>query len=74
VGLTGKLPTFTAVISIGFLIFLLLWLLAKLQVKRFQALSDRFDRENEARKTLAQIVGGLLVLAGLYSSIQAFDL
>jgi hypothetical protein len=37
-----------------------------------QALSseNRFDRENEARKTLAQIIGGIFVLAGLYSSTQ----
>jgi hypothetical protein len=45
-------------------------------VSRSKALTDdnRFDRENEARKTLAQIIGGVFVLAGLYSSVQTFDL
>jgi hypothetical protein len=54
---------------------LLLWKLPKYQVSKF-ALSDkdRFDRENEARKTLATILGGLFLLAGLYSSIKTLDL
>ncbi len=35
---------------------------------------NRFDRENEARKTLAQIIGGIFILAGIYSSILNIDL
>jgi len=31
---------------------------------------NQFERENEARKTLAQIVGGFFLLAGLYSSVE----
>jgi hypothetical protein len=47
---------------------LALWLLPKWQVTRLQLLEPRdlFAQENEARKTLAQIIGGILVLAGLY--------
>lgn len=35
---------------------------------------DRFDRINEARKTLAQIIGGIAVLAGFYSTVQNLNL
>ncbi len=53
-----------------------IWWGPKWQVARSQNLSskNRFDRENEARKTLAQIVGGVFLLAGIYSSVQAFRL
>jgi hypothetical protein len=55
---------------------LALWWLPRLQVAHSQGVTaeNRFDRENEARKTLAQIVGGLLLLGGLYSSIKTFTL
>src|SRR5689334_5118384 len=50
----------------GILAVFLLWKLPKWQVARSTALTDdnRFDRENEARKTLAQIIGGVVLLAG----------
>ena len=62
--------------TVALLAVLAIWWLPKRQVARSQGVTDnnRFDRENEARKTLAQIVGGALVLAGLYSSIKTFDL
>jgi hypothetical protein len=61
---------------VGILVVLALWLLPRWQAERSQGLTpeSRFDRENEARKTLAQIIGGVLVLAGLYSSLQTFSL
>jgi hypothetical protein len=61
---------------VGFVVILLLWKLPALQVAHSKALTDenRFDRENEARKTLAQILAGGFLLAGLYSSAQAFYL
>jgi hypothetical protein len=31
---------------------------------------DRFDKENEARKTIAQILGGAAVLVGLWFTSQ----
>jgi hypothetical protein len=61
---------------LGLLVILLLWTLSKRQVAHSQGLTaeNRFDRENEARKTLAQIIGGVFLLAGLYSSVQTFNL
>jgi uncharacterized protein YjbI with pentapeptide repeats len=50
------------------LAILLLWRLPKWQAGYASTMTEqeRFERENEARKTLAQIVGGAAVLAGLY--------
>jgi uncharacterized protein YjbI with pentapeptide repeats len=60
----------------GIAVSVLLWQVPKWQVQRSAGLTDenRFDRENESRKTLAQIFGGAFVLAGLYSSVETFDL
>ena len=59
----------------GLLVVLVLWFVPKLQAAYSQGVTpeNRFNRENDARKTLAQIVGGIFVLAGLYSSIKTFD-
>jgi uncharacterized protein YjbI with pentapeptide repeats len=69
-------PLPEVLVVVGILVVLALWLLPKWQAARSQGLTagNRFDRENEARKTLAQIIGGVLVLAGLYSSLQTFSL
>jgi len=59
----------------GIISVLLFWKLPGWQVSRSNATDEnRFDRENEARKTLAQIVGGMFVLFGLYSSLNTLDL
>jgi uncharacterized protein YjbI with pentapeptide repeats len=51
----------------GLAILILLWGLPKWQAARPDLTpQDRFTVENEARKTLAQIIGGAAVLAGLY--------
>jgi hypothetical protein len=47
-------------------LLLLLWWLPKWQTAEIEPLKDRLPLETEARKTLAQIVGGGLLLAGLY--------
>jgi hypothetical protein len=62
-------------ITVLILIFIL-WKLPRRQAQRSLGLNvgNQFDRENEARKTLAQIIGGVLLLAGLYSSVRTFDL
>jgi len=72
--LTHPLPE--ALFVVGMVVVLALWLLPRWQAARSRGLTtgNRFDRENEARKTLAQIIGGVFVLAGLYSSLQTFDL
>ncbi|MEA2261908.1 MAG: hypothetical protein QOH35_2990 [Acidobacteriaceae bacterium] len=64
------------VVIVTLILTLILWRLAKLQAARSRGLNadNQFDRENEARKTLAQIIGGLLLLAGLYSSMRSLDL
>lgn len=53
-----------------------LWIVPHLQVNKVIGLSpkERFDSINEARKTLLQILGGVLVLAGLYSTLQSLNL
>jgi hypothetical protein len=69
-------PLFPSLFLVGIAVILLMWKLPKFQVARSQGLTaeNRFDRENEARKTLAQILGGIFVLAGLYSSVQTLNL
>jgi hypothetical protein len=58
------------------LVTFILWKLPRRQAARSLGLNvgNQFDRENEARKTLAQIIGGVLLLAGLYSSVRTLDL
>jgi hypothetical protein len=69
-------PLFPSLLFVGIAVLLVLWKVPALQVSRSKALTDenKFDRENEARKTLAQILAGVFVLAGLYSSVQTFNL
>jgi uncharacterized protein YjbI with pentapeptide repeats len=57
-------------------VILLLWRLPVWQVARSKGLQDDngFDRENEARKTVAQILGGFFVLVSLYWSVQTLNL
>jgi hypothetical protein len=71
-----SLPLIPTLLVIATVVILLLWKLPVAQVTRSKGLTDesRFDRENEARKTLAQILAGAFVLAGLYSSVQTFNL
>lgn len=49
-----------------------LWRFPHWQVAHSKGLTseNQFERENEARRTLAQIVGGIFLLAGLYSSVE----
>lgn len=69
-------PLLPSLFWVGIAVILLLWKLPRWQVARSKGLTNenRFDRENEARKTLAQIVAGAFLLAGLYSSVQTFNL
>ncbi len=54
----------------------ILWKAPQWQVAKISGLEpkDQFDRVNEARKTLAQIVGGIAVLAGFYATVQNINL
>ena len=57
-----------ALAGTAILVAAILWYVPKLQIAHLKSLDpqERFSHENEARKTLAQIVGGIVVLAGLY--------
>ena len=74
IGNPANLPE--VLFGVVLLVVLTLWWVPKGQAAWSQGASNknRFDRENEARKTLAQIVGGVFLLAGLYSSVKTFDL
>jgi hypothetical protein len=52
-------------VSVGVL-FLVLWQLPKWQASGVQDIKDRLTIENAARQTLAQIIGGIAVIAGLF--------
>ena len=69
---------------IGALILLSLWLIPKWQVRslagkvdgeqdEFTREKDRIASENEARKTLSQIFGGLALLVGWYFTYQSLE-
>src|SRR5215469_16280479 len=57
---------------VGLVALLILWKLPIWQVSRVQGLEskERFDRVNEARKTLATILGGIVLLAGFFGTWQ----
>jgi predicted metal-binding membrane protein len=48
------------------LLCVVLWALPKWQASGVQDLKDRLTIENAARQTLAQIVGGAVLIAGLF--------
>jgi hypothetical protein len=48
------------------LVVLVLWRLPKWQAAGVQEIKDRLTVENAARQTLAQIVGGMVLIAGLF--------
>jgi hypothetical protein len=52
-----------------------LWQVPQWQVKHSLDVTpaNHFDRENEARKTLAQVLGGLFLVAGLYTSLETLS-
>ncbi len=65
-------PTWVWFLSALTVCFLAIWLLPRWQVSGSRGLADenRFDRENEARKTIAQLLGGLFLFVGFYASYQ----
>jgi hypothetical protein len=46
--------------------FLILWKVPKKQASGVQDIKDRLTVENAARQTLAQIIGGAVLIAGLF--------
>lgn len=57
---------------VGLVALILLWKLPQRQIEQVQGLEpkERFDRINEARKTLATILGGVVLLAGFFGTWQ----
>lgn len=57
-----------SIIAVALIVSIVLWLGPKWQVRHLNKLEpeELFQQENEARKTLAQIIGGIIVLGGLY--------
>src|SRR5262249_32770640 len=51
---------------------LAIWLIPKWQTRhlRGESAKDRFELENDARKTVAQILGGVALLTGLYFTAE----
>jgi hypothetical protein len=66
-----KIPLGLGIAAAAFVLGIL-WKVPQWQVGYVSDLvpKEQFDRINEARKTLAQIVGGIVVLAGFYSTVQ----
>src|ERR1035438_1185774 len=62
--------------TVALLAALCLWKIPQWQTRKLTDLrpKERFDSVNEARKTLAQILGGIALLVGLYSAWQNFTL
>jgi uncharacterized protein YjbI with pentapeptide repeats len=60
------------IISVILFIFAIIWLLPKLQLSKHKtdqiSQSDLIDLENKLRQTISQILGGVLLLSGIYFS------
>ena len=58
------------------LVIIVLWIVPQLQAEDSPGVTtkNQFDRENEARKTLAQIIGGVLLILSFYSTVQTVQL
>jgi hypothetical protein len=74
-------PAWDSLVASGFVLLALLALVALWKGPQWQVghlknldLKERFDRENEARKTLATILGGIVLLTGGFFTWQNFNL
>jgi hypothetical protein len=70
--LSSRVLTVIAGLGILVILILVLWKVPQRQVASLNGLKPerRFDKENAARQTIAQIVGGLLLLFGFYFTWQ----
>jgi len=61
---------------LGVLVIATLWKVPQWQVAHAQGIEpkDRFNSENEARRTLATILGGFILLFGIFGSFQSLQL
>lgn len=63
-------------VAIATLTIVILWKVPRWQVEHAKDIEpkDRFASENEARKTLATILGGIILLSGLFGTFQSLQL
>lgn len=75
----GTISILGITIFLAFLFFLIIFYFPKIQTKKFRA-NKNYDPlevaklENEYRKTMAQIIGGTVILVGLYFTWQQITL
>ena len=62
-------PLSLGILGVG-LLYVLLWKLPKRRVASVDTEKDRVDLEWKARQTMAQIIGGAVLLCGLYFTSQ----
>lgn len=64
------------VVAVVILTTFILWKAPKRQVSFAKSLSPKeaFELENEARKTLAQILGGIFLLVGVYGTLRSMQI
>lgn len=63
------MPSWVLLSLLGVVGLVTLWVVPKMQVSRFVVdAATRFDKENEARKTLATVLGGLAIVVTIYST------
>lgn len=65
-----ELKTIVGFLDLGFVLVLIVWKIPQLQTRTIWDRQKRFSEENEARKTLLQLIGGLAVVLTLYSVIE----
>jgi hypothetical protein len=61
-------------ICLGLAFIYVLWLFPKWQISSVSDPKDRLTLENAARQTLAQILGGTLILVGLYFTFKTIQI
>jgi hypothetical protein len=76
----GRLQQYLDVLLVGVLgfslllfMFFILWKVPKKQASGVQDIKDRLTVENAARQTLAQIIGGAVLIAGLFFTWANLD-
>jgi Pentapeptide repeats (8 copies) len=70
IALLPRMFLYIGVLAVAACIVLLLWLVPRQQTNRLRGVTakERFELENAARTTLAQIIGGVFVLLGVFAT------
>jgi uncharacterized protein YjbI with pentapeptide repeats len=65
----GEFKATMGIIDLCFILLLIVWKVPQIQSRNILDVGKRFPAENEARKTIVQVVGGLAVLGTIYSIV-----